>query len=421
MSTSEQIHRDVGHPIIDADGHVLEVLEATYPHLREALGATRFEEWLAGADRATRAAAPHDRRPSADAARRRARGGGPRPSTCATARPPRCRHSLAERSEEIGIDYFVLYPTNTLLTCAEEDPDLRQGLCAGFNAFFADVYGPYADRMTMAALVPMHTPEEAIAELEHCHGARHQGGVLPRGRGRPLTEPAGPDCNPFLFPGQAHWFDSFGLDSLHDYDPVWAKCQELGYAVTFHGGMTVRPGINWSISSYVANHVGQFAMSMYPLVQVAALRWRDAAVPRPSVRVPGVRRVVGHAAAGRRHRALGEAQPRRAARCSTPRGSTATSWARTSTQYPAGSPIWSTATCYELVSRFPIAGNVPDQPDEFAAWACRARPTSCGCSPIVLLRLRSRRPRHGHRVPPVEPRRREVCGRCSAPTSGTGT
>src|SRR5690606_27125836 len=33
----------------------------------------------------------------------------------------------------------------------------------------------------------------------------------------------------------------------------------------FHGGMTVRPGLHWSITSYVANHVGQFAAEMYPL------------------------------------------------------------------------------------------------------------------------------------------------------------
>ena len=267
MSTSEQIHDEVGHPIIDADGHVLEVLEATYPHLREALGATRFEEWRARGPIARLAQRP---RTTEDRLRTRTPQGawwGTQTVNVrdrATATLPAL---LAERSEEIGIDYFVLYPTNTLLTCAEEDPDLRQGLCAGFNSFFADVYGPYAAQMTMAALIPMHTPDEAIAELEHCNALGIKVVCFPEGVARPLTEPAGPDCNPFLFQGQAQWFDSFGLDSLYDYDPVWAKCQELGYAVTFHGGMTVRPGINWSISSYVANHVGQFAQSMYPLAK----------------------------------------------------------------------------------------------------------------------------------------------------------
>ena len=45
MRTSAEIRRDVGHPIVDADGHVLEVLDATHPYLREALGPTRFEHW----------------------------------------------------------------------------------------------------------------------------------------------------------------------------------------------------------------------------------------------------------------------------------------------------------------------------------------------------------------------------------------
>ena len=82
---------------------------------------------------------------------------------------------------------------------------------------------------------------------------------------RPLDEPATLDGSPWLYPGQTHWFDSFGLDSVFDYDPVWAACRELGFVAAFHGGLTVRPGLHWSITSYVANHVGQFAAEMYPL------------------------------------------------------------------------------------------------------------------------------------------------------------
>jgi hypothetical protein len=32
----------------------------------------------------------------------------------------------------------------------------------------------------------------------------------------------------------AVWYDVLGLDSEYDYDPVWAKCVELGIAPTFH-------------------------------------------------------------------------------------------------------------------------------------------------------------------------------------------
>jgi hypothetical protein len=46
------------------------------------------------------------------------------------------RRTLHERMGELGMDFAVLYPTNTLLTCAEEDEALRRGLCSGFNSYW---------------------------------------------------------------------------------------------------------------------------------------------------------------------------------------------------------------------------------------------------------------------------------------------
>jgi hypothetical protein len=111
----------------------------------------------------------------------------------------------------------------------------------------------------------MHTPEEAVAELHHCHELGLKVVGLPEGVSRSLDEVAAADCSPWLVPGQTQWFDNFGLDSLHDYDPVWQACRDLGFAATFHGGLTVRPGLHWSISNYVVNHLGQFAAEMHPL------------------------------------------------------------------------------------------------------------------------------------------------------------
>src|SRR5437764_904291 len=265
--SSSQVRRDVGHPVIDADGHMLEVLDATHPFLRESLGATRFQRWL---DRGSIASI--SQRPRTQDERRRTRtpqGAWWGTQTVnvrdrATATLPSLLH---ERLDELGIDFTVLYPTNTLLTCAEEDPELRGGLCAGFNEFYADVYGPFGDRLAVAGLIPMDTPEEAVAELRHCKDLGLKVVCLPEGVLRPFEEPPGDDCSPWLFRGQTHWFDSFGLDSVHDYDPVWAACRDLGFAATFHGGLTVRPGLHSSITSYVANHVGQFAAEMYPLAK----------------------------------------------------------------------------------------------------------------------------------------------------------
>ena len=73
----------------------------------------------------------------------------------------------------------------------------------------------------------MHTPDEAVAELEYAvNDARLQGravrGLRAAARSTPLV-----DADPELA-RYAIWLDQFGIDSEYDYDPVWAKAQELG-------------------------------------------------------------------------------------------------------------------------------------------------------------------------------------------------
>jgi hypothetical protein len=69
--------------------------------------------------------------------------------------------------------------------------------------------------------------------------------------------------SPYVLPGRTHWFDTYGLDSEYDYDPVWKRFAELGYAVTIHGGLTVDPNIFSSISSFMYNHLGFHAGNMF--------------------------------------------------------------------------------------------------------------------------------------------------------------
>ena len=56
----------------------------------------------------------------------------------------------------------------------------------------------------------------------------------------------------------ARWLDTLGVDSVYDYDPVWAKCVELGVSPTFHTASMGWP-THSSPSSYVYNHIGMFA------------------------------------------------------------------------------------------------------------------------------------------------------------------
>ncbi len=148
------------------------------------------------------------------------------------------------------------------------DDDVRIGVCRGFNDFYADVYGPFQDRMAVAAVIPMHNPAEALDELERCHRLGFRVVGFPEGVTRPIPEPMPDNPTPFLMPGQTHWFDTFGLDSEYDYDPVWARARELKYAATFHGGLGHMPTQNFtSISNYSFNHIGAFGARMHTLVK----------------------------------------------------------------------------------------------------------------------------------------------------------
>ena len=98
-------------------------------------------------------------------------------------------------------------------------------MACALNTYLADTLEGLADRMTAVAVIPTHTPEEAMVELDHAvvelgFKAVMLNSYVPR----PLAD---------LGPG-AQWLDVLALDSIYDYDPVWARCVELGVAVTVH-------------------------------------------------------------------------------------------------------------------------------------------------------------------------------------------
>ena len=74
---------------------------------------------------------------------------------------------LYERLDEFGMDFTVLYPTAGLGIPFHPDDETRRATCRAFNRFIAEFFGEFSDRMTPAAVIPMHTPEEACAELEY--------------------------------------------------------------------------------------------------------------------------------------------------------------------------------------------------------------------------------------------------------------
>ncbi len=262
---AHEIRRRIDHPVIDADGHVLEYLPAVTPFLREGLGPKLFERWQAKKSPLARIMDADPARRLATRAPQSAWWGTPASNTrdLATAVAPKLLH---DRLPDLGIDYAVLYPTKGFGIAGIDEDELRQGVCRAFNEFYAATYGRYADRLTVAGVIPMHTPQEAIAELEHCASLGFKVVAFPEGVMRPIPEPDD-EVSPFLMPGQRAWFDSFGLDSQHDYDPVWRRAHALGFAVTFHAGLGHVPLSFTSISNYSFNHVGAFAQRMHVLVK----------------------------------------------------------------------------------------------------------------------------------------------------------
>ena len=167
----------------------------------------------------------------------------------ATAMLPRLFY---ERLDEIGIDYAVVYPTFGHIILNIGDEEIRRASARAFNRYLSDAYGGMGDRLSPVAVIPMHTPDEALAELDFACGELGMKTVLLAGFAMRNVEAAGDTPRPL------QWMDTFGADSPYDYEPVWRRCTELGVSPTFHSS-----GMGWgsrtSPSSYVYNHIGNFS------------------------------------------------------------------------------------------------------------------------------------------------------------------
>jgi predicted TIM-barrel fold metal-dependent hydrolase len=230
----EKIRAEIDHPIVDADGHYLEFMPLVLDILREIAGSDVVERYQKSLGRGGHLPV-------------RGFWGLPEKATLdrMTATLPEL---LYRRLDELGIDFAILYPTPGPIVTHPDD-ELRQAVCRAINLYSAEVYAPYRDRLAPAALIPTYTPEEAVAELDHAVGGlgmkiTRMDGAIPRNERPDGTK--------------ASWVDTLGHDSLYDYDPVWAKCLELGVVASFHG-----VGFGWgsrvSSRNYVHNHVGSFA------------------------------------------------------------------------------------------------------------------------------------------------------------------
>ena len=260
LSKSATVRARLNHPVIDSDGHMIEFEPGFLDSLRQVGGRTMVDRFLSD-ERNTGSwgrlsrwyrLSPEERRDQR--ATRSPWWALPTKNTLdrATAVLPKLLH---ERMDDIGLDFTVLYPTLGLSLPHIENEELRRATCRALNRFCADYFCEYTDRMTPAAAIPMHTPREAIDELEYVVRELGLKAIMMAGHvQRPIPAAARKNPDALLY---AFWLDTFCLDSAYDYDPVWEKCVELKVPPTFHS-----PAMGWgsrTTSNYMYNHTGHFA------------------------------------------------------------------------------------------------------------------------------------------------------------------
>jgi len=251
-SAAAALRSRLNHPVIDSDGHWVEFGPQLLDYLREVGGSKAVEGFKSRPTEVWHLTLTQ--------AERRARRldqpvwwGMPTKNTLdrATAMLPKL---LYQRLDEIGFDFAVLYPSAGLRVPFIADADLRRVVCRAFNTYSANLYREFSDRLTPAAVIPMHTPEEAIDELDHAVKTLGLKVAMMASLIRRPINSSKPN------PRYNEWLDVLGLDSDYDYDPVWAKCAELGVSPSFHS-VTKGVGTRLSPSNAVYNHIGHFGVA----------------------------------------------------------------------------------------------------------------------------------------------------------------
>ena len=180
-TASAQIRASLDHPLIDGDSHIIEYTPVLMDYIKQSGGGdavTDFRSNMRGGrtgpgwyqmnweerrdSRSIRA--PWWALPTKNTLDR------------CTAMLPKLYH---ERMDDFGLDYAVLYPTVGLGFHSIPDQEYRQLACHAYNEYAAAAYDEYGDRMTVAAVIPMHTPQEGIAELEHAHSLGLKVAMIP--------------------------------------------------------------------------------------------------------------------------------------------------------------------------------------------------------------------------------------------------
>src|SRR2546428_1180688 len=227
--TPEEIRKGLTHPVIDSDGHWVEYTPVFAEQIRKVTGDLGANGFLQSQRRGSDSLSMT---PGQRAERGVAMEGfwglqSTNTRDRATAMMPRM---LYDRLDELGIDFGIVYPTAGLGLPRIADDATRRAVIRGFNVVTHEYFKDLGNKLTPAAVIPAHTPDEAIEELTFVTkqlGAKvcmFGSGVRPP---MPLAKGAPPHLAPY-----APSFGQLGLDSEYDLNPVLQKVRQLGVAPT---------------------------------------------------------------------------------------------------------------------------------------------------------------------------------------------
>ncbi|MBI3743876.1 MAG: amidohydrolase family protein [Chloroflexi bacterium] len=255
-ATSASIRAKLKHPVIDADGHLLEMGPVLVEYLRQIGGQAVADRFLRTENASNELLLGRGRWHDLTPQQRRAAGLTPPAWWSFPTRNTVDRASvslprlLRSRMDDLGLDFSVLYPTMGMGLAGIADEELRRAACRAYNTYVSETYHDCRDRMTPVAVIPMVTPAEAIAEIEHATRALGLKAVMIG-----IVRRATPSADERWF---SHRIDALGFESDYDYDPVWAKCIECKVAAVSHSTARGWDGRR-SPTNGIFNHLGHFA------------------------------------------------------------------------------------------------------------------------------------------------------------------
>ena len=223
--TPAQIHSRLKHPVIDGDGHWVE-FEPVFSERMRKVGGDKAARRFPCGNATTRDALSM----SAEERRRRrialpAFWSRQTENTLdrATTMMPRL---LYERLDEIGTDFAIIYPTAGLRVPRINDDETRRAVVRAYNIVTRRVFprprrphdagGDHSDAYAGRGYRGTRVRTKQLGSKAGMFGCRHVA---------PVASVAARRCR---YGAPRRWYDVLALDSVYDYDPVWAKCQELG-------------------------------------------------------------------------------------------------------------------------------------------------------------------------------------------------